>query len=131
MNTHTRGVVQQVKLAFRHKALLATLIGFLLGGFVPVACYVIAHREGAAFDLAGSKSLGLVVGGLAYSAKTVYEWSKLAFTSAVKSLGFVVLLEGVMITSHTVWLGMTALGYLIVINGIATGCTLSVGRRVR
>ncbi len=125
----TLGVVRQVTLAFRRKALLATLIGFLLGGFVPVACYVVAHREGASFDLAGGKSLGLVIGGLAYSAKTVYEWSRLAFESAFKSIGFVVLLEGVMITSATPWLALTALGYLVVINGVATGCTLSLGAR--
>jgi len=41
-----------------------------------------------------------------------------------KSVGFVVLVEGVMVTSTTHWLALTALGYLIGINGIATACAL-------
>ena len=52
-----------------------------------------------------------------YSALTVFEWAKLAFTSVPKSVGFVVLVEGVMVTSTTHWLALTALGYLIGING--------------
>ena len=43
----------------------------------------------------------IVAGGLLYSAKTVYAWGKLAFHTAAKALGFVVLLEGVMILSQT------------------------------
>ena len=40
-----------------------------------------------------------------------------------------VLVEGVMITSTTLWLSVAALCYLIVINGVATGVTLSIGKR--
>ena len=43
------GVVQQVKLALKPNNRLATVIGFLLGGFVPLACYWISHHENAAF----------------------------------------------------------------------------------
>jgi hypothetical protein len=97
-----------------------------LGGFVPLASYILAHQEiDPATPLYEQLSALLVLGGLVYSASTIYEWGKLAFRSSTKALGFVVLLEGVMVTSRTSWLGTTALVYLIVINGIATGCALA------
>lgn len=123
------GVVAQVRLALKPRNRLPTLIGFLLGGIVPLGCYWLAHHEQAAFTQAGARSLALVFGGLAYSARTVYDWARMAFESAFKSVGFVVLLEGLMITSSTTWLSVLALGYLIVINGVATGVTLSLGVR--
>jgi hypothetical protein len=59
----------------------------LLGGFVPLAVYVVAHGESGAF--AGhERAWALVTGGLIYSAKTVFEWARLAFTSAFKSVGW-------------------------------------------
>ncbi len=128
MSKSAIGVVQQVKLACKPSNRLATIIGFLLGGFVPIACYWISHHEQAAFTADGARSMALVFGGLAYSARTVYEWAKLAFTSGFKSLGFVVLVEGTMVTSSTLWLSIAALCYLVVINGVATGCTLSLGK---
>lgn len=117
------GVVDQVKNALRPGALVATICGFLLGGLVPLASFTVAHFEvkGNYFQFATL----LVLGGLLYSAKTVYEWGKLAFRNTWKALGFVVLTEGIMVTSHTSWLAYVALVYLIVINGIATGCNLS------
>jgi hypothetical protein len=122
------GVVDQVRLAFRPQARLATLLGCLLGGFVPLASYVVAHQE---IDFSGpplSAALAvlLVAGGLLFSAKSVYGWSRLAFQSGGKALGFVVLTEGVMIVSRTAWLGLAALGILIGINAISAGCTLSL-----
>jgi hypothetical protein len=67
----------------------------------------------------------IVLGGLLFSAFTVYHWCRQAFRSRVKAVGTVLLLEGVMITSHTAWLALVALGYLIAINGIATACNLA------
>lgn len=121
------GVVDQVREACKPKNRLATVMGFLLGGVVPFASYVVAHHE-VSNEKALYAQLGtyLVLGGLLYSAKTVYEWGKRAFVSPAKALGFVVLLEGVMVASLTTWLSVIALGYLVVINGVATGCTLSV-----
>ena len=119
-------VMQQVKTSFAPGKRLATLVGFALGGFVPLASFVVAHYElRADVPLYMQLSALLVLGGLLYSAKTVYEWGKRAFQNAAKALGFVVLLEGVMVTSTTTWLGWVALGYLVVINGLATGCNLS------
>lgn len=120
------GVVAQVKRAFMRRNLLATLVGLLLGGFVPLAIYFVSHT--ARFELA-STNTALVVGGLCYSAQTVYQWAKLAFDNALKSAGFCVLLEGVMCTTHVHWLAVLALCYLIVINGVATGCNLSLGSK--
>jgi VIT1/CCC1 family predicted Fe2+/Mn2+ transporter len=120
------GVVLQVRSALEPANRLATLLGFMLGGFVPIACYFVAHFEITAAPLLTQRSLYLVLGGLAYSAKTVWEWGRIAFANSLKAAGFVVLLEGVMVTSHVVWLGIAALVYLTAINGIATACNLVV-----
>lgn len=123
------GVVAQVREAFRPKNRLATTLGCLLGGFVPLASYVVSHHELDATAGLWQLPALLVLGGLAYSARTVYAWGCLAFGAPIKALGFVVLVEGVMVASRTPWLSAAALAYLICINGIATGCTLAVGGR--
>lgn len=114
------GVVDQVRAALKPQNRIATLVGFMLGGFVPVATFVTAH-SGSWTAL----SVALVVGGLLYSARTVYSWGVLAFAERVKALGFVMLLEGVLVTSQTAWLARAALAYLVLINGTATACQLS------
>lgn len=123
------GVVDQVRLACARKSRVGTIVGALLGGLVPFATFMIAHQE---LDLASpwTDPLALLVlGGLLYSATTVYQWGKLALTSRVKAFGFVVLVEGVMVCSSQQWLAVTALVYLILINAIATGVTLTQGAR--
>jgi hypothetical protein len=121
------GVVEQVRLACRPEHRLATACGFALGGFVPVATFLVSHYE---YDRATPWYTQLVtlliVGGLLYSARTVYDWAKLAFQLPAKALGFVVLLEGVMTLSSNGWLACAALAYLVAINGIATGVRLAV-----
>ena len=87
------GVVAQVRLAFRPKARLATVLGALLGGFVPLASYTVAHQEANFDTLRGWIAVGLVLGGLVFSAKTVREWGELAFHDGRKALGFVVLMR--------------------------------------
>jgi hypothetical protein len=124
------GVVDQVTAAFRPRARLATVLGFTLGGFVPLASYVVAHFEiDRAVPVYEQVATLLVLGGLLYSAKTVYAWGKLAFRAPVKAAGFVVLLEGVMVFAHTQWLALAALTYLMAINGLATGCNLALDRK--
>ena len=120
--------VQQVRVALRPRNRLATLLGFVLGGFVPLASFFVAHYElTAATPLYTQRSLYLVLGGLAYSAKTVWQWGKIAFQNAFKAAGFVLLLEGVMVSSTIAWLSIAALAYLMAINGVATGCNLTAG----
>jgi hypothetical protein len=124
------GVVDQVTAAFRPGARLATVLGFVLGGFVPLASYVVAHFEiDRAVAFYEQVSTLLVLGGLLYSAKTVYAWGALAFRAPVKSAGFVVLLEGVMVFAQTQWLALAALTYLVAINGLAKGCNLTLDRK--
>jgi|HubBroStandDraft_2_1064218.scaffolds.fasta_scaffold00990_18 VIT1/CCC1 family predicted Fe2+/Mn2+ transporter len=123
-----RGVVAQVRAALAPKARLATFVGFLLGGFVPVATYVVAHCELTSAPLYTQTSAALVLGGLTFSAKTVFHWAAMAFENVLKALGFVVISEGVMTFSTIHWLSLVALGYLVMINGTATACVLSVGR---
>jgi hypothetical protein len=131
-NAKDFGVVKQVRMAFKGRNQLPTALGFLLAGFVPLAIWYISHYEACRFtELTFSKSgpWALVFGGLAYSAQTVFQWAKLAFMSVSKSLGYVVLLEGVLVGSSTLWLQLSALMFLICINGIATGCRLTVGAK--
>lgn len=123
------GIVDQVRIAFSRNNRLATVIGGLLGAIVPLATFMVAHEELGATPWLNPMSL-LVLGGLLYSARTVYQWGRLAFGSWAKALGFTVLLEGVMTCSAQPWLAITALVYLCAINAIATGVTLTRGVKI-
>lgn len=127
------GVVEQVRAALAPSARLATALGSVLGAFVPFATYVVAHLE---LDVSGRPLFGqvatyLTLGGLCFSATTVFRWGQLAFRSTVKAIGFVVLIEGTLIGSGTTALSLLALGLLMTINAIATGCVLSLSERAR
>ena len=124
------GVVRQVRLAFSRRNLLATCLGILLGGFVPIATYFVAHYDVRTdLPLWVQSDVAIVLGGLTFSARTVFQWAALAFRSAFKALGFVVLAEGVMTLVHIHWLSIAALCYLVAINGVATGCNLTVQKQ--
>lgn len=122
----TMGVIEQIRVAMKNP--LAAFAGFILGGFVPVATFSVSHLD---------KTLNeyvlwtLVIGGLIYSALTVFGWAKLAFGNALKALGFVVLIEGVMTLSGLPMLSYAALALLVIINGIATGANLSIKGNAR
>lgn len=128
------GVVDQVREALKEKNRLAAIMGFMFGGIIPFATFMVAHFEVDHTGSVGSYFTQLmfymVLGGLIVSAKTVYKWSKLAFNDGWKAFGFVVLAEGVMTMSHIQWLCITILAYLIVINGLASACNLALGRKV-
>jgi hypothetical protein len=125
-SARTPGVIEQFRVASNNPT--ALLAGCLLGGVVPFFTFWAAH-----YELDNTKTLWtqpvmlLVLGGLIYSAKTVWQWGKLAFACPAKATGFVILVEGTMVTLHNPWITSMALGYLIVINAIATGCTLATG----
>lgn len=121
------GVVEQVRLSLRRGSRLAFALGVMLGGFVPIATYVISHTELRPGPLWLQPAAAFVAGGLLFSAVTMYRWGALAFAQRAKALGFVVLLEGTMVTCHTPWLALLALGYLAAINGVATACNLARG----
>ena len=115
-------VIQQVKRAFGRGARLAGYVGFVIGGFVPAATYTLVHHEVSQYPVLWL----LVAGGLLYSAITVFKWAVSAFGSVVKSVGFVVLLEGILTFSHIPALSMAALFILIFINAVAAACALQV-----
>lgn len=125
-NRRPRGIVAQTRAALRPGNRLASALGAMLGSFVPLATWVLAHRElDASRPLWKQFGSLLVLGGLAYSATNVFSWGRLAFRSPVKAAGFVVLLEGVLVGSSTHWLSLAALAVLAGINAIATGAILS------
>jgi hypothetical protein len=120
------GVVEQVRLSLRRGSRLAFFLGCLLGGFVPIATFQVSHTEFSwARPLWAQPAAFLVAGGLLFSALTMYRWGVLAFAHRAKALGFVVLLEGTMVTCHTQWLAFAALAYLAAINAVATACRLA------
>jgi hypothetical protein len=123
-------VIGQIRLAFRKQNRLATFVGALLGGGVPLASWQLAHREiDASQPFYGQIAAWLVLGGLLFSAVTVYGWSRQAFGSTAKALGYTVLLEGVLITARTSWLSVAALVVLISVNAVATGVKLALAKR--
>ena len=117
-------MVDQVRIALTPANRLPTALGCVLGGFVPVASYFVAHAE-IAYSYHGAAMLSLVLGGLVFSAKTVWQWGRAAFADSWKASGLVLLLEGIMTLSSTQWLGIAALVLLAAVNAIATGVTLS------
>ena len=118
-------IVDQVQMAAQKQNRLATVAGSIIGGFVPVATFFIVH-----FGVHENCWLwAIVVGGLVFSAKTVYEWGHVAFQSSVKSFGFCLLVEGVMTFGNVWYLSIAALTLLALINGLATGCNLALNRR--
>ena len=121
----TLGVIDQIALATKRRNLLATAAGAVLGGFVPFASYTIAHHEVSTNPAMWT----LVVGGLAYSALTVFDWAKIAFKNPVKAVGFVVLLEGVMTFAESPVISYGALGILVCINALATGASLVLDKK--
>lgn len=122
------GVVDEVIIATADRNRLATTLGFILGGFVPLGSFTVAHYELSAFTLANWAPILMVFGGLAYSALTVYEWGVKAFENKLKALGFVLLIEGIMTLSGIKWLSIAALVLLVSINGISTGTKLALKR---
>lgn len=119
-------VVETIKVAFHSRNIVWTGFGLVFGGWAPLASYIIAHIE-LQGNYQNYKS-AMLVGALLFSAPTVYQWFKEVFNSAVKAFGLVVLLEGVMCFSSTVWLGLSALLLLMVINGIQSGCNMALRR---
>jgi VIT1/CCC1 family predicted Fe2+/Mn2+ transporter len=120
------GVLDQVAQATRSHNRLAFTVGGLLGGFIPVASFTICHYECEAQPYLWV----LVVAGFTYSAITVYQWATIAFKHWAKAVGFVVLMEGVIFFSHTLWLSYAALGVLVLINGISTATNLIADRKL-
>ncbi len=115
-------VVDQLRRAFSPGHRLGAVIGAGIGGFVPVASYEIVHVE----VLANPWLWALVAGALLFSGLSVFRWASDAFASTWKGAGFVVLCEGAMVLSRNHWLGLSALGLLVLINVCSCSCALQV-----
>lgn len=116
-----KNVAQQVEMAFRDR--LAASIGFLFGAAVPVGVFRTVH-----WDIpSGATSLLwiVVVAGLIVSAKTVYEWGTAAFECRWKALGFVGVLETMMVLTPSIWLASCFLALLVIANGVAASVALT------
>ena len=118
-------VVGQVKAAFAPGARLAACFGLALGGAIPWLTFRTAHADGFGW---WSLAAAFVLGGLLYSGPTVWQWIR-TFKGAVPAFGFVVLLEGLMVTSSDPVVTYAALAMLIFINAISTACALSLGAK--
>jgi hypothetical protein len=126
MATPKLGILDQISLAIQPKNRLASLVGGILGGFIPCASFVLAHIEATTNPVIWA----LVAAGMLYSALTVFQWSLIAFKYWPKALGFVILTEGVAIFAQTSLLAYGALTILVAINAVSTGYNLVADRRV-
>ena len=123
-------ILKEVRTAAGNKT--ALLGGILLGGYIPFSVYWLMHQEAPAStplcELAGHPVAFahlLVLGGLAYSAKTVYQWGRAVFADRFKAVGFTLLVEGILTFGHSDCLIFPALGILVLINGIAATSRLA------
>lgn len=122
----SRSVVAQVKSAFSRDNRVAAIIGGILGGSVPFGAYWLAHREiDWAASLWSQPKVLFLLGALLFSAKTVYQWGQQAFQDPWKAVGFVLVVEGIMVMSDTAWLASGFLAILIGVNFVATAATLA------
>lgn len=103
-----------VKLNAAQKRTVGQLCAAAASGFLPIASYMMAHVEA---QEAGRWYLwALVAAALLFSAPTLAKWAQKWCGGAVKAWGFTVLLEGVLVASHTPALSIAALTILVVIN---------------
>jgi hypothetical protein len=120
--------MQKLRTAFARRNLLATAFGALKGGAIPAGTFCLYHLE-MQNDPWQAKGV-IVLGGLVYSAKTVYGWCRKVFrredgtADTWKALGWCAGVEGFMTCSSTFALNVAALVVLVLINAIATGVDL-------
>lgn len=118
-------ILDQLEQATHKKNRLAFAFAAPLAGIIPFFSWWLIH-----FEVSQNPLLWLVaIGGLIYSAITVFSWGKTAFQSGIKSFGFVLLLEGILTFSVTLWVSIVSLGFLIVINAIATSTNLVLDKK--
>ncbi len=95
-----KSVLSQIQTACVAGNRRASCIGFVLGGVIPALTFFVDRYEVKGdIPLHHQIPAFLVLGGMVFSAKTVFEWARLAFHNGFKALGFVVILEGAMIFS--------------------------------
>lgn len=119
--------VEKVKMATHKNKRVAFILGAIAGGFVPVASYCIAHLQiPQAEGFISFVSWLMVIGGLIYSALSVYDFGKQAFGSSAKAVGFVMITELVLVFGQLEWLCYGALAILVGINSVIAGVNLAM-----
>lgn len=120
----SQGLLADLRTAAEHPRV--ALFGAALGGFPPATAWLLTHE--ALPRLWGSwlcyALLPVVAACLAFSVTTVWQWGSRSFHDRLKASCLVVALEGAMVLSPIPALSAVALAYLVVINAIATACTL-------
>jgi VIT1/CCC1 family predicted Fe2+/Mn2+ transporter len=102
----------QAKAVAAQKKNVAQFCAALAAGFLPIASYVLAH-----FESKTNPMLWLLVGAaLLFSAPTLASWAQKWCGNQYKAWGFTILLEGVMVCSHTEVLSYAGLTILVLIN---------------
>jgi hypothetical protein len=132
-STHALGPLAQLRAARRSPGALA--LGALLGGFVPIASALTAHYGRLLVYEADGLHVAtwceprwiVVVGGLGFSAKSVYHWTLAAFSGdRLKAGAFVALLECTLLLAPLVELQCAAALYLVLINMLSAGSALAL-----
>lgn len=118
-------VVQDVQTALHEKRRVPAVIGAFLGAVIPFLTWHTAHE-----DIDWNKgwlqfSVLFCAAGLLYSSLNVYSWGEIAFRNRLKAFGFVLLMEGIMVSSKTPWVSILVLSYLMIINAVATATNLA------
>jgi hypothetical protein len=124
------GVIDQIIAACKPgtRNRLALVVGLIAGGIVPIGSFLETHMElnlAEGWGLLSHVMTYAVLGGLTFSALTVYAWFKKAYGNGLKAFGVVVFLEVIMTTSHLLALSIAILTLLVFVNGFATACTLN------
>lgn len=101
-----------IKINAAQKRTIGQVMAAVASGFLPIASFVLAHYESKTEPMLWV----LVAAALAFSAPTLVLWAKKWCGGMVKAVGFSVLLEGVMVFSHTEWLSFAGLIILVAIN---------------
>ncbi len=103
-----------VKINAAQKKTLGQTLASITCGFLPIASYVMAHKEASN----GNPWLySIVVACLIVSAPTLAKWSA-RFMEAWKGWAFTFVLEMVMVFSHITWLNISGLVLLVLVNAM-------------
>lgn len=131
---NTDDIITQINLALGKGYRLAAVIGALTGGGVTYCTHAMARGDLATTPWVSGHyawflgRLALVIGGLLFSIVTTYGFGRSAFGSGWLAVGFLVIMDGVMVASSQPSLEWFATGLLIAIEAVTTGCTVARGR---
>jgi hypothetical protein len=122
--TRKQATAAPIKINAAQKRTIGQIMASVAAGFLPIASFVMAHYESKSNPLLWV----LVAAALMFSAPTLADWANKWSGNKYKAWGFTILLEGVMVASHTEWLSFAGLIILVAIN--ATNAYQLAARKV-